>query len=256
MHIGAEFLLAAIRYKIKKDGLCYSMLSEKMGIPLSTIKRHLHNSSLGLDKVLLYASQLNTDLVELSQLARQLQRNNEYYIRGKESDFFAGHPYLLDFIYMITARNMRPQEVADQYNLSSKSLRLYLVIAERLGYIEIHGKEISYHLGRRFIIEEGSSLDLLFKKRFLQNSISHDSPTEVCQGRVLMTQEQKKQLETEFDNKISEIHAANSESNCGEVTNVLVRFTPGQQIYFSNELIEIDSSLLIEVSKIFNEVAS
>ncbi|TOM49817.1 transcriptional regulator, partial [Vibrio parahaemolyticus] len=52
MNVGPKFLLAALRQKIKDEGLCYSSLSEKSGIPLSSIKRHLHNPSLGLDKIL------------------------------------------------------------------------------------------------------------------------------------------------------------------------------------------------------------
>ncbi|TOM91246.1 transcriptional regulator, partial [Vibrio parahaemolyticus] len=54
MNVGPKFLLAALRQKIKDEGLCYSSLSEKSGIPLSSIKRQLHNPSLGLDKILLY----------------------------------------------------------------------------------------------------------------------------------------------------------------------------------------------------------
>ncbi|KMV28789.1 transcriptional regulator [Photobacterium swingsii] len=250
MYIGPEFILAAIRKKIKKEGLCYTVLSQKTGIPLSTVKRHLHSSSLGLDKVLLYASHLNTDLVELSNTARKLQKKNEYFLKGEESKFFAQHPYLLDFIYMITSGNQHPDEVAKRYQLSTESLRLYLVIAETLGYIEIHGREIASQSNRRFIIEEGSVLDNLFKQRFLHESISDDVPSAICQGRVLMTPEQKQQLEEKIDSRISEIHAANMENQQGELVNVLVRFTPGKQIFFSDGLIEIDKELLKQASRV------
>ena len=66
MHIGPEFLLAAIRQKIKNERLCYGELSDKTGVPLSTIKRHLHNPALGLDKILMYTNHLNSDLMELT----------------------------------------------------------------------------------------------------------------------------------------------------------------------------------------------
>ncbi len=72
MNVGPKFLLAALRQKIKEEGLCYNSLSEKSGIPLSSIKRHLHNPALGLDKVLVYLNHLNTDLIELATLANEL----------------------------------------------------------------------------------------------------------------------------------------------------------------------------------------
>ena len=95
MHIGPEFLLAAIRQKIKNEGLCYSELSDKTGVPLSTIKRHLHNPSLGLDKILMYTNHLNSDLMELTQLAVQIQRDNEQFLSDEQNALFVEHLSLI-----------------------------------------------------------------------------------------------------------------------------------------------------------------
>lgn len=89
MHIGPEFLLAAIRQKIRDEGLCYSALSDKTGVPLSTIKRHLHNPALGLDKILMYTTHLNTNLVELSTLAIQIQRDNEQFLSDEQTRYLS-----------------------------------------------------------------------------------------------------------------------------------------------------------------------
>ncbi|TOC32694.1 winged helix-turn-helix transcriptional regulator, partial [Vibrio parahaemolyticus] len=43
-----EYLLAALRQAIKTKGLTYRELSEKMGMPLSTFKRHLTSTNLAL----------------------------------------------------------------------------------------------------------------------------------------------------------------------------------------------------------------
>ncbi|MEF1255049.1 transcriptional regulator [Vibrio sp. M260112] len=251
MHLGPEFLLAAIRQKIKDEGLCYSALSDKTGIPLSTIKRHLHNPSLGLDKILLYTTHLNTDLQELSAIAIQIQRDNEQFLSDEQNALFVEYPYLLDFIYLITSCNKTPQEIAEDYQLSDSSVRFYLSIAEVLGYIENLGEKIFYRSGRRFIMEEGTALDTLFKRRFERVSMAHKTLSQVCQARVRLTVEQRLQLEQDVDQKIGEMHAANCATGTGELTNVLMRNTPGEQIFFSDGLPEISGELLKEVSARF-----
>ncbi|MDA0128323.1 transcriptional regulator [Vibrio sp. MarTm2] len=251
MHIGPDFLLAAIRQKIRDEGLCYCALSDKTGVPLSTIKRHLHNPALGLDKILMYTTHLNTNLVELSTLAIQIQRDNEQFLSDEQNALFVEYPYLLDFIYLVTSCNRSPKEIAQEYQLSDTSLRFYLSIAEILGYMENHGDKIFYRSGRRFIMEEGTELDTLFKRRFEQISMADDTVSQVCQARVRLTAEQRLKLEQEIDQKISEMHAANCANETGELTNVMLRSVPGQQIFFADTLPEITGELLKEVSARF-----
>ncbi|ANP64535.1 transcriptional regulator [Vibrio sp. Vb1554] len=250
MNVGPKFLLAALRQKIKEEGLCYNSLSEKSGIPLSSIKRHLHNPALGLDKVLIYLNYLNTDLVELATLANELQHQNEQMLTDEESALFVEHPYLLDFIYMLTSRDIKPQEIAQTYGLSDTSLRFYLRIAEILGYVENFGDGLFYRSGRRFIMEEGTALDTLFKERFQQDSLSHDINPGVCIGRIRLTEEQKVQIEDELCNKLAKLNAVNTSNNEGELTNILMRCTPGSQIFFADDLPNIDGSLLKLVAQL------
>ncbi|MGI3095528.1 transcriptional regulator [Vibrio diabolicus] len=250
MNVGPKFLLAALRQKIKEEGLCYNSLSEKSGIPLSSIKRHLHNPALGLDKVLVYLNYLNTDLIELATLANELQHQNEQMLTDEESALFVEHPYLLDFIYMLTSRDIKPQEIAQTYGISDTSLRFYLRIAEILGYVENFGDGLFYRSGRRFIMEEGTALDTLFKERFQQESLSYNINPGVCVGRIRLTEEQKVQIEDELCNKLAKLNAVNTSNNEGELTNILMRCTPGAQIFFADDLPDIDGSLLKHVAQL------
>ncbi|WP_241566802.1 transcriptional regulator [Hahella sp. KA22] len=251
MHIGPKFLLAAIRRRIKDEGLSYGYLSEKTGIPLSSIKRHLHNPSLGLDKILMYVGYLNTDLVELTKLANKLQHENELFISDKQSELFLEHPYLLDFINMVTSHNMTPEAVAEKHGLSETSLRFYLRIAEILGYIDDFGDGSFYQSGRRYLLEEGSALDSLFRRRFQEESLSHPVHPGVCVGRIRMTEAQRVQLEDDLYDKLIELNAVNSSNDEGEPTNVLMRCTPGKLTQFSDGLPDIDGQLLKYVSEMF-----
>lgn len=249
MNVGPKFLLAALRKKIKDEGVCYSFLSEKSGIPLSSIKRHLHNPSLGLDKILVYLNYLNTDLIELANLANQLQHKNEQILTEDQSALFLEHPHLLDFIYMVTSRNLDPQDIAKTYQLSENSLRFYLRIAEMLGYVEDYGDELIYRSGRRFLMEEGSELDSLFRERFQNESLSHEINPGICVGRIRLTNEQRQQLEEEVYNKLVKFNAINTPNDDGELTNVLMRCTPGAQIFLSDGLPDIDGNLLKQVAQ-------
>ncbi|MFZ3505002.1 helix-turn-helix domain-containing protein, partial [Vibrio harveyi] len=114
MNNSATYLLAALREKIKEKGICYSDLSIGMGIPLSTIKRQLHNTSLGLDKILSYATHLDTDLVELSMRGKQLQQENEQFITDTNSEIFHQYPYLFDFLYLLRRKEWSPQDIASK----------------------------------------------------------------------------------------------------------------------------------------------
>ena len=254
MHVGPRFILAAIRKKIKDEGLGYSELSNKTGIPLSTIKRHLHSPTLGLDKILMYVNYLNTDLVELSKIANQIQHENAQIICGDLSDLFLDHPYLLDFIYMLTARNLTPEAIAEAHNLDDTSLRFYLRIAEILGYIEDYGDGVIYRSGSRFLTEEGSKLDGLFRQRFQDESLSHPIPANFCIGRIRLTQSQIEQLEQDFYAKLIELNAMNTSRDEGDLINILMRFTPGKQILFSEGLPNIDGTLLKQISERFNQI--
>ncbi|WP_020405653.1 hypothetical protein [Hahella ganghwensis] len=252
MHVAPKFLLAAIRRKIKDEGLGYVSLSEKAGIPLSSIKRHLHNPSLGLDKILMYVNYLNTNLIELTKLANQLQHENEQFITDEQSELFLEHPYLLDFIYMVTTRNLAPEVIAERYELSDASLRIYLRIAEILGYVEDSGNGLFYRSGRRFLLKEGSKLDTLFRHRFQKDSLSHNINPGICMGRIRLTEYQKNQLEEDIYTKLVELDAINSSNGEGELTNILMRCTPGSQILYSDGLPDIDGNLLKLVSENFS----
>ncbi|WP_322804046.1 transcriptional regulator [Vibrio alfacsensis] len=256
MEVGPKFLLAALRKKIKDEGLCYSALSEKSGIPLSSIKRHLHNPSLGLDKIMLYLNHLNTDLIELANLANQLQHENEQMLTQEQSALFLEHPYLLDFIYMVTSRNLAPKEIAQMYGLTETSLCFYLRIAELLGYVEDFGDGLFYRSGRRFLLEEGSALDSLFRERFQEESLSHEINPGICVGRIRLTDSQQLQLEEDVYNKLIKLNAINTSNNDGKETNIMMRCTPGTQIFFSDHIPNIDGELLKYVAQLTDKTSS
>ncbi|TOM28627.1 transcriptional regulator, partial [Vibrio parahaemolyticus] len=82
------------------------------------------------------------------------------------------------------------KKIAEMYNLTETSLRFYLRIAEILGYVEDFGDGLFYRSGRRFLMEEGSDLDSLFRERFQIESLSHEVSPGICIGRIRLTEAQ------------------------------------------------------------------
>ena len=83
-------------------------------------------------------------------------------------------------------------------------------------------------------MEEGSELDSLFRERFQKESLSHEVNPGICVGRIRLTNAQRQQLEEEVYNKLVKLNAINTSNDDGELTNVLMRCTPGTQIFFSD----------------------
>ncbi|CDU05082.1 conserved hypothetical protein [Vibrio coralliirubri] len=250
MNNSATYLLAALREKIKEKGICYSDLSAGMAIPLSTIKRQLHNTSLGLDKILSYATHLDTDLVELSMRGKQLQQDNEQFITDINSEIFNQYPYLFDFLYLLRRKEWSPQDIANKYQLSHTSVAIYFRALEMMDYVELKGDDqYRFKDQGRFIFEEGSKLDTLFSKRFRNEVFSHDVRPPICMGSIAITEEQEEKLANEVYNKLIEFDVQNKNGEGSErLRNVLMTYTPGNQIFLSDTIPNINGELLKAIS--------
>ncbi|KLV09528.1 transcriptional regulator [Photobacterium aquae] len=250
MNHSATYLLAALREKIKEKGIGYSDLSLKMGIPLSTIKRKLHNTALGLDKILLYASYLDTDLVELSMRGKQLQQESEQVITGLNGEIFYRYPHLFDFLNLLRINDSSLDEIAQAYQLNQTSVTLYLRALEMLGYLVLKGDRQYQFTGKgRFVFDQGSPLEILFANRFMHDAFSQDVNMPICIDRISITEEQEEKLLAEVHNKLLEFDIKNKSSETTpRLRNVLMTFTPGNQVFLSKTIHNIDSELLKEIS--------
>lgn len=255
MNNSATYLLAALRERIKEKGICYIDISNGLDIPLSTVKRQLHNTALGLDKIISYAMYLDTDLVELSIRAKKLQSENEQFISNTNSAIFCQFPFLFDFLYLLKKDKHSLESIANKYGLTQQSLTIYLRALEMMGYLQVKGS-IDYTLNEngRFIFEEGSELDTLFSKRFTKEVYSHNIRPDICIARIKITEEQQDKLANYVYNKLIEfdVQNRNSESN-SNLKNILMSFTPGNQIFLDDSINNIDGSLLRTISAIKEE---
>lgn len=250
MSISEHFLLAALREKMRIQGLNYSQLSERCNVPVSSLKRQLHNPSLGIDKINLYASHLNSDLYELVILAKELQHTNAGMISDKNNVIFTKYPYLYDFLYKLNSLGWTLEQIQAQHSLSDASVSFYLRALEMMGYLTIiEGKKYKLKSQSRFITLENSPLDRLFAERFKQYQDSHSIRPSVCVARIRLTDEQKTRLEYNLYDQIIAFNSQNQENKNAELRNILLSFVPGKAIELSDGLEEVDGQLLKEISK-------
>jgi DNA-binding transcriptional ArsR family regulator len=255
MNNSATYLLAALREKIKEKGICYIDISNGLDIPLSTVKRQLHNTALGLDKIISYAMFLDTDLVDLSLRAKKLQSENEQFISESNSAIFCQYPFLFDFLYLLKKDKHSLDSIAETYELSQQSLTIYLRALEMMGYVKLNGA-VDYTLNEngRFIFEEGSNLDTMFSKRFTQEVYSHDIRPDICVARIKLTEEQQQKIATYVYNKLIEFDVQNRNSDSkSKLKNIMMSFTPGNQIFLGDNITNVDGSLLRTISAIKEE---
>lgn len=248
--ISEQYLLAALREKMKNQGLNYPQLAERCQVPVSSLKRQLHNNALGIDKITLYASFLNTDLIQLATLAKKLQHRDTGAISSTNNQIFTQFPYLYDFIYKLNSLGYSVEDLQEKYQLSDQSITLYLRALEMMGYLTIvEQTKVKLHPVKRFITIENSPLDRLFAKRFMAYQNAKTVRPNVCTSRFKLTHEQILQVEESLYDQCVAFHNQNSENDKAEMKNIMLSIVEGQAIEMSDDMPEIGGDVLQQISK-------
>ncbi|WP_122032784.1 helix-turn-helix transcriptional regulator [Aliivibrio sp. EL58] len=251
----ASLLLNALRVKLKENDLTYNELSLKVNVPISTLKRHFHSNSIGIDKLMEYATVLNTNIEELSQIARDIHNREEGTRTEVLDEVFFNHPYLYDFFYEIHVKGRAVDEVAQENKLTEQSVYIYLRALEIMGLLELRSDGMPCFLTPPYYtFFEGSKLDKLFTEKLRLEVLTQDCRPEVGMSRVCLTQEQIDQISEMVYEKVQHFHFQNKESKESELIrkNILLNVTAGNYIHLSDGLINIDSILLKELYETVN----
>lgn len=251
----ASLLLNALRVKLKESDLTYNELSLKVNVPISTLKRHFHSNSIGIDKLMEYATVLNTNIEELSQIARDIHNREE----GTKTEFldeiFFNHPYLYDFFYEIHVKGRAVDDVAQENKLTEQSVYTYLRALEIMALVELRSDGSPCFLTPPYYsFFEGSKLDELFTKKLRLEVLSQESRPSIGMSRVCLTKEQVDQISEMVYEKIQHFHFQNKESKESELIrkNILLNVTEGNYIHLSDGIINIESVLLKELYETVN----
>ncbi|MDD9197359.1 XRE family transcriptional regulator [Aliivibrio sp. S3MY1] len=251
----ASLLLNALRIKLKENDLTYNELSLKVNVPISTLKRHFHSNSIGIDKLMEYATVLNTNIEELSQIARDIHNREEGTRTEVLDEVFFNHPYLYDFFYEIHVKGRAVDDVAQENNLTEQSVYIYLRALEIMGLLELRSDGVpSFLTPPYYTFFEGSKLDKLFTEKLRLEVLTQDCRPEVGMSRVCLTQEQIEQISEMVYEKVQHFHFQNKESKESEFIrkNILLNITEGNYIHLSDGIINIESTFLKELYETVN----
>jgi hypothetical protein len=202
-----------------------------------------------------YATVLNTNIEELSQIARDIHNREEGTRTEVLDEAFFNHPYLYDFFYEIHVKGRSVDEVAQENKLTEQSVYIYLRALEIMGLLELRSDGVPCFLTPPYYtFFEGSKLDKLFTKKLRLEVLEQDYRPEVGMSRVCLTQEQIDQISEMVYEKIQHFHFQNKESKESELIrrNILLNVTEGNYIHLSDGIINIDSALLKELYETVN----
>ncbi|MEZ8762361.1 helix-turn-helix domain-containing protein [Vibrio alginolyticus] len=248
-----EYLLAALRQAIKTKGLTYRELSEKMGMPLSTFKRHLTSTNLALDKLLEYCRAVDCTLDELQKLANQLQGEDEDYFSRTQDEVFFQFPHLYDFYREL--RMLRGKDgysiLKKKYDLSEQSMSDYLKALELLDLVYVdEDKNITLHGPLYYSYAENSKLNDKYTEIIKEQTTTHNKCVRVALARMKITEEQLLLLEDQVAKTVIDFHSKNvvaENFNVSDFTNIVLLAGPHQPVTFSDGIIETEGRFIDDI---------
>lgn len=234
---------------MKTQNISFTQLSENCQVPVSSLKRQFHNTSLGIDKISYYCTFLNTDILQLAVIAKKLQHFDTEAIPENNNITFAQFPFLYDFIYMLSSLKYSVEKIQKKHDLSDQSISHYLRALEIMGYLKIiENKRVQLQPSVRFITKEGTPLDTLFVERFKEHQEMHSTRPNVCVAQVKLTEEQIVQLESNLYDQFITFHNQNLALEDAEFRNVCLSIVPGLDVKLSEEMPALEGNILQEVT--------
>ncbi|NOH50724.1 helix-turn-helix transcriptional regulator [Vibrio rotiferianus] len=248
-----EYLLAALRQAIKTKGLTYRELSEKMGMPLSTFKRHLTSTNLALDKLLEYCRAVDCTLDELQKLANQLQVEDQDYFSHTQDEVFFQYPHLYDFYREL--RMLRGKDgysiLMKKYDLSKQSMSDYLGALELLDLVYVDEENnITLHGPLYYSYADNSKLNDKYTEIIKEQTTKQEKCVRVALSRMKITEEQLLVLEEKVAKIVLDFHSKNvvaENFNVSDFTNVLLIAGPHEPVTFSDGIIETQQHFIDDI---------
>ncbi|EJB8414167.1 TPA: helix-turn-helix domain-containing protein [Vibrio vulnificus] len=250
-----EYLLAALRQAIKSKGLTYRELSDRLGIPLSTFKRHLYSSNISLDKLLEYCRETDTSLEELQKLAVQLQTNDENYFSHTQDEVFFEYPEIYDFYREL--RHLREKNafgwMKDKYSLDDKTTCAYFQALELLGLIKFRDDYTFDLVGPMYYsFAEESKLNKKYTQVLIDKTIAFPDCVKVGLSRMNVTDEQLKAVGKIVATEVLRYHSENMADGNFSVTdfkNVLLVSSPHEPLMFSNGIGNLPTDVVDQIKQ-------
>jgi transcriptional regulator with XRE-family HTH domain len=130
-----EPILDALKRALRRQGLTYAVVAERMRLSEATIKRMLSRGRLTLEQLLQLAEIADTDLAELTRLAKRDKQAAPHLSVEQERALASDGQLLLLFHLLMAGRSVKA--LAREFKLSATQRTLLLARLDRIGLIEL-----------------------------------------------------------------------------------------------------------------------
>jgi hypothetical protein len=252
-NINPEYVLRALREKIKENRITYAQLAKSMDIPLSTLKRHLHSSAITLDKLIDYCKMVGMSLDDLVKQARHIESQNDELFTKTQDEVFYQFPELYDFFQEI---RMSPDDISpivERYSLDASSTYAYLRALEMIGLIALLPNNKFYLKGPcHYRFSNNSKLSELFDQRLKKQVLSHLKKANLSCARMYLTPECITEIEELVTAKVLESNTNNWDTNKQAEHlqhDVVLMISPHEPLVFSNGIRNQSNDFLLHVTQ-------
>ena len=250
-----EYLLAALRSIIKAKGLTYRELADRLGVPLSTFKRHLYSPNITLEKLLDYCQEVDTTLEELQKLAIKLQHDNDSFFSHTQDEIFYQFPQLYDFYREL--RHLRNHDSYDymqkKYGLDSTSTYGYLRALEMLGLVKLTEENKIQLIGPFYYrFSDNSKLSDKYKDILKEQALENPNCVRVGFSRMYLKEMQLEALNKLIAQEVLKYHSENMKNHSMStdlLRNVLLFVTQHQPLTFSDGISALPNSFLQNIKE-------
>jgi transposase len=128
-------VIDALKRALRRQGLTYADVAQRMRLSEATIKRMLSRGRLTLEQLLQIAGIADTDLAELTRLAKRDKQATRLLSVEQEHALASDERLLLLFHLLMSGRSAK--EVARDFDIRGTQRTLLLARLDRIGLIEL-----------------------------------------------------------------------------------------------------------------------
>ena len=157
-------LVDALKRALRRQGLSYAKVAQRLGVSESTIKRAFARGNFTLQRMADICAVANTDIGHLAALAEEKRRDLEQLTEEQERDLVSD-PKLLLMAFLLL-NDWKVEDILESYTIEElESIRL-LARLDRAGIIDLMpGNRVRMRLSRRFGWRRRGPIQRVFEKR-------------------------------------------------------------------------------------------
>ena len=129
--------LLEIKQQLKRKGIAYADIAERMELSEITVKRMLNQDDISVGRLTVLAEAAGFSMSKLIGIAEAKLPEVKCFT-AHQDEAFVRHPHLFQYFMKLQEHDRSPETVARLFNLDDLSTYLYLRKLEDLGLIELH----------------------------------------------------------------------------------------------------------------------